>query len=130
MEDDSRSSLLKTLKDEWKLLWEVFTEDEAADEVEKDQPTLEQIHQVTKDLSEDRKLLNQQIEKLNKEIDLHAAKLETLRLLGSEEENTLKRMFELNDLGQNLANALQKLDLKLRRARQREEELLKEAEIA
>jgi phosphate uptake regulator len=129
MEDDSRSSLIKTLKGEWKLLWEFFTEEEENVPVhEKESLSLEQIHQVTKDLSEDRKLLNQKIEKLNKEIDLHAAKLETLRLLGSEEDNTLKRMLELTDLGQNLGNALQKLDLKLRRTRLQEEELLKQEE--
>ena len=130
MEEDSRSSLIKTLKGEWKLLWESFSEEEETSPSREKELTLEQIHQLTKDLSEDRKALNQKIEKLNKEIDLHAAKLETLRLLGSEEENTLKRMLELTDLGQNLANALQKLDLKLRRARMQEEELLKDAETA
>lgn len=132
MRDNGRSSLIKTLKSEWKLLWESFTEGDGdlASAETKEPLTLEQIRQLTKDLSEDRKLLNQKIEKLNKEIDLHAVKLDTLRLIGSQDEETLKRMLELTDLGQNLANALQKLDQKLRRARLQEEELTKAAETA
>jgi hypothetical protein len=135
MGDGSRSTLVKSLKDEWNLLWESIAgekEDEKNSEPDAfvtgklEALTLDQVKEITKSLSDDRKKLNQKLEKLNKEIDLNSAKLESLRLVGSQDETTLKRIVELNDLGQSMAESLHRLDLKLRRAHQREEEIRQE----
>lgn len=135
MEDGSRSrrSLVESLKGEWKLLWETLAGDlqneehseEDLDHEKLEVMTLEKVRELTKSLSENRKSLNQKLEKLNKEIDLNAAKLESLQLVGSKDERTLKRMEDLTDQGQSMAESLQKLDLKLRSAHQLEEELRK-----
>lgn len=129
MGDDSRSrSMVGTLKNEWSLLMDMFQgEDlEAKDAFETGKLevlSLNQIRSMTKALSEDRKKINQRLESLNKELDLNAAKLESLRLGGQDHEQTLSRIHELTDLGQNLSEALDKLDSRLKEARQKEEEL-------
>ncbi len=133
MGDGSRSSLVKSLKGEWNLLWESLAgdKDESAS-VDSDDAfetgklkilSIDQINEITKNLSEDRKKLNQKIEKLQKEIELNSAKLESLRLVGSPDQSTLKRIVELTDLGQSLAEQLEKIDQKIRSARQLEDGL-------
>ncbi|MNL75896.1 hypothetical protein D3C87_2017750 [compost metagenome] len=85
--------------------------------------TVAQVREITKSLSEGRKKLNQKLEILNKEIDLNTAKLESLSLVGGDKDATLKRINELSDIGQNLTDALMKLDDKLRLAREQEDEV-------
>lgn len=132
----SNKSTVSKLKNEWALFWESI----AGEDIE-DEKTLrakaedafhsgklevlgvEQLHQMSKALSEDRKHLNQKLENLNKELDLNSAKLETLRLVGSNEEDTLKRINELHDIGQSLGNQLVKIDEKLRWTRSKQQEL-------
>lgn len=133
MGDDSSKSIVKSLKNEWALFWEVFQGED-----EQGQPNLEtaklevlslnQVREITKALIEDRKRINQRLETLSKEIDLNSVKLESLRLVGADEENTLARINELNDLGQSLSTALEKLDNQLRAVRNRESELHQEIE--
>lgn len=133
MGDDSSRSIVKSLKNEWALFWEAFQGED-----EQGQPDLEngklevlslnQVREITKALIEDRKRINQKLETLSKEIDLNSAKLESLRLVGAEEDNTLARINELNDLGQSMAVALEKLDNQLRAVRDREIELHEEIE--
>jgi hypothetical protein len=57
-------------------------------------------------------------------LELNAAKLESLRLVGSEDEDTLKRIGELNDIGQVLTEQLNKLDEKIKWTRIKQEEIL------
>lgn len=129
MDDGSSSSAVKKLKNEWALFWESIAGEE--DDSEKDAfqtgkleaLTLEQLREITKALSQDRKKLNQKLESLNKELDLNAAKLESLRLVGGEDEATLKRIGELTDMGQTLSDQLNKLDENIRRARFSEDEI-------
>ncbi|MGE5087076.1 MAG: hypothetical protein ACM3MG_12295 [Bacillota bacterium] len=133
MGDDSNRSIVKSLKNEWALFWEAFQGED-----EEGQPKLEtgklevlslsQVREITKALIEDRKRINQKLETLSKEIDLNSAKLESLRLVGAEEENTLARINELNDLGQSMATALEKIDNQLRAVRERESQLHQEIE--
>lgn len=136
MGDDSSRSFVQSLKNEWALLWEVFSEEET-DESHKDAFETgkldilgpEQIRDMTKALSEGRRKLNQKLETVNKELDSNAAQLEQLRAQGKSDEDTVKRINELNDLGQSVSDALVRLDERLKMARQREEELREEAEV-
>ncbi|MFN8790159.1 MAG: hypothetical protein ACK5Y2_01735 [Bdellovibrionales bacterium] len=118
----------RPFKIEWSLFWEGLLGDHA--DSEKDglesgggllspvQPlSRDKIQALIKDLSNQRKLLHKQIEKLNKEIELSSTKVESLRLVGSEPEETLNRINELTDRGQELSLQLEKLDRKLKWAR-------------
>ncbi|MBO9667472.1 MAG: hypothetical protein J7501_11755 [Bdellovibrio sp.] len=134
MGDDSSRSIVKSLKNEWALFWEAFQGEEVTDETKDafesgklEVLSLNQVREITKALIEDRKRLNQKLETLSKEIDLNSAKLESLRLVGGEEDETLKRIHELNDLGQSMAMALEKLDSQLRTVRNKEIEIQEEA---
>lgn len=131
MGDDSSRSIVRALKIEWSLFWEAFQkEDKEILPVEKlEVMSLEQARDIAKSLSNDRKLINQKLESLTKEIDLNTAKLEGLRLVGASLEETLKRIEELNDLGQTMATSLEKVDDKLRKLRDREN-TLRETELA
>lgn len=129
MGDDSSRSIIKALKNEWSLLLEAFQGDKEEDIFETGKLQvlgMEQIREMTKALVEDRKKINQKLESLSKEIDLNSAKLESLRLVGAEEDITLKRIHELNDLGQSMAQALSKLDKKLREIRATEDKIQEE----
>ena len=125
MGDDSSKSIVRALKIEWSLFWEAFQkEDKEILPVEKlEVLNLEQARAIAKSLSNDRKLINQKLESLTKEIDLNSAKLEGLRLVGASVEETLHRIEELNDLGQAMATSLGKVDEKLRKLRDRENRL-------
>jgi hypothetical protein len=143
MDDGSSNenkSAVSRLKNEWALFWESIAGDEAEDEASLQAKaddafhtgkleilSVEQIHEISKKLSQDRKRLHQKLETLNKELDLNAAKLETLRLVGGSEEETLKRINELNDIGQILGNQLSKLDEKIKWARGKQKQFLAEA---
>ena len=125
MGDGSSRSIIKSLKNEWSLFLEAFHGEEHDDKTELLEATaepldLDQIRQMTKNLVENRKKLNQKMESINKEIDLNSAKLESLRLGGGEDQEILTRIHELNDLGQGLATALNKLDQRLRSIREQE----------
>lgn len=138
MGDDSSRSIVKSLKNEWSLFLEAFQgedhESEAKPQDSQDAFStgqleildLDQIREMTKALVEDRKKLNQKLESLSKEIDLNSAKLESLRLVGAQEDETMNRINELHDLGQSMAQALQKLDKKLRSIREQEDRLNEE----
>lgn len=131
MGDDSSRSIVRALKIEWSLFWEAFQkEDKEILPVEKlEVMSLEQAREIAKALSNDRKLINQKLESLTKEIDLNSAKLEGLRLVGASVEDTLQRIEELNDLGQTMATSLAKVDEKLRKLRDREN-TIRETELA
>lgn len=125
MGDDSNRSIVRALKIEWSLFWEAFQKEDKeilpADKLEV--MSLEQAREIAKALSNDRKLINQKLESLSKEIDLNTAKLEGLRLVGASEEDTLKRIDELNDLGQSMVTSLAKVNDKLRKLRDREDSI-------
>ncbi len=124
MGDGSSRSIVKALKNEWSLFWEAIQGDESSQpEFPKAQleiMSLDQARELARSLSDGRKKINQRLESLNKEIDLNSAKLETLRLVGALEDETLKRIHELNDIGQTMAEAMLKLDQRLRLLRDQE----------
>lgn len=130
----NQKSLVQSLKTEWALFWEsIAGENETADkgqllenafETGKLQPmSLDDVRSLTRALSQDRRKLNRRLESLKKEIDLNTAKLESLRLVGGEDDETFRKISELNDQGQSLSNELSKLDSQLRLARTKEEEI-------
>ncbi|WP_413943498.1 hypothetical protein [Bdellovibrio sp. HCB-162] len=126
MGDDSSRSIIKALKNEWSLFLEAFQGDKEEDAFETGKLevlSLDEIREMTKALVEDRKKINQKLESLSKEIDLNSAKLESLRLVGGEEDITLKRIHELNDLGQTMAQMLSRLDHRLREIREQENKI-------
>ncbi|MFS4458636.1 hypothetical protein [Bdellovibrio sp. HCB2-146] len=128
MGDDSSRSIINALKNEWSLFWDAFQKEEKSESEEllTEKPevmSLDQAREIAKALSEDRKKINQKLESLSKEIELNSAKLEGLRLVGGSEDDTIKRIEELNDLGQVMAVSLAKLDLKLRTLREQENAL-------
>lgn len=131
MGDDSSRSIVKALKNEWSLLWDAFQgeESETKNTVDAFETgklevlSLDEVREITRALIEDRKKLNQKLELISKELDLNSAKLESLRLVGAEEESTMKRIHELHDLGQSMATALEKLDKQLRAVREKEDKI-------
>lgn len=124
MGDDSSRSIIKSLRNEWSLFLEAFQGEEEPD-LEKNLD-IDEIRHVTKILLADRKLLNQKLESLSKEIDLNTAKLESLRLGGVDESAALARVHELHDNAEGVAMAMEKLDRKLREIRDDENQFNEE----
>jgi len=131
------------LKTEWNLFWETILgeeHDEAA-AAEKEQTkdpfvtgkletlTLDQIKAITKALSSDRRKLNQRMETLNREIEENSQRLESLKLVGGEPEDTVQKINELNDLGQTLSEQLNRINERLKIARSREDKIKKQARL-
>jgi hypothetical protein len=71
--------------------------------------------------------LNQRLEALNKELDLNAAKLDSLRLVGGETSLTENRIHELSDLGQKLSLELNNVNQRIKLAHERENILNEES---
>jgi chromosome segregation ATPase len=116
------------MKNEWSLFWGSLAGDEeesgeiALEDVDGlEAMTLEDVRHLTRELSEDRRRLNQRLESLAKELELNNAKLESLKLVGAQPEETVSRMQELNEQGQQLTQEMHRLDLKLRKAREIED---------
>ncbi len=136
---------LDSLKSEWNLFWEniVGDDDETAakdakkaavsEESQKDpfstgkleRLSLEQIKAITKVLSQDRAQLNQKLEKINRELEENMAKAQSLALVGGDFEEAQSKTSELNELGQQVAADLGKIDEQLKLARRREDVLKK-----
>ena len=126
---------LEGLKTEWNLFWEtILGEDENTQAPEIKDPfitgrlevlTLDQIKAITKALSSDRKVLNQRLEAINKELEENSAKLESLKLVGGDFSEASQKINELSDLGQNLSEQLDRINNRLKIARSREDEIKK-----
>lgn len=132
MGDDSRRrSIVESLKNEWSLLWEsIAGEEEGPGEAEDsfdNSPvrvlSLEDVRRMTRDLSHGRRQLNQRLESLNKELELNTAKLESLRLVGGEDEDTIRKINDLSEQGQKVSHELSQLDEKLKIARSHEDKI-------
>jgi chromosome segregation ATPase len=130
MGDDSSSSIVQSLRNEWSLFWESLSgempekKDENSFETGKLKVlSLDDVRRLTRELSQGRKRLNQRLESLTKELELNSAKLESLRMMGSEDEETLRKINELNDQGQRLSHELARLDQTLSAARAHEDDI-------
>lgn len=136
--EKKKSGLIDGLKTEWALFWDTILGDEEIEStgdgpVIKDpfvngkleSLSLEQVKAITRALSSDRKKLNQKLESLNKEIELNSVKLDSLKLVGGDFEDPLKRINELSDQGQRFSDQLNEINERLRLARQREDAIKK-----
>lgn len=130
-----RVGYLEGLKTEWNLFWEtILGDDENTETPEIKDPfvtgrlevlTWDQIKAITKALSSDRKVLNQRLEAINKEIEENTAKLESMKLVGGDTEEASLKINELSDLGQSLSEQLDRINNRLKIARSREDEIKK-----
>ena len=134
---NSPSSLVNNLKNEWSLFWNSlsgdFIESDSEDPFKTGKIqvlTLEQIRDITKALSKNRRLVNQKIESLNKEIELNSVKLETVRLIGAQDDEIVHRINNLSDEGQILSQELSKIDERLKIIHHTEEEVRKNSQPA
>jgi hypothetical protein len=135
-------SFYEGLKNEWSLFWDNIIEDEVNDaekaehqpEIDKNEKdpfltgkieklSLIQLKEITKALSMDRKILNQKLESINKELDLNNAKLESLKLVGSDYSDTEARIHELTNLGHQFSERLNLIDERIKKARSIEKNL-------
>lgn len=131
--NQQEESFVETIKADWNLFWHGIIGDEenkeTQDEIAKtklESLTLDQIKKITKSLSHDRKVLNQRIEEVNKELDLNSEKIESLKLVGGELEETVEHINRLNDIGQQLTTQIDKLNNQLKFFRTREDFLKSE----
>lgn len=141
---NSKPNSKNPLKIEWTLFWEGLLGDGRSDsasekllEVDPKDPQeiiralpREKIPQLKRELSAQRNELHKRIEKLHKELELNTNKLESLQLVGGESEETIERINELTDLGQELSFQLEKLDQKLKWVRELEKEDASERNLA
>lgn len=131
----SNRSLLENLRHEWALLWHSISGDEiefqnvqqlGQDFFEK--LDFEQLRKIGKKLSNERKIVHQQLEHMQKELEILNAKAEGLKLVGGEAGETEKRIDQLHDQGVLLTDQLQVIDQKLKLIRERELQILEELE--
>ncbi len=120
-----------TLRAEWQLFWDALFGptsqlhfEEKTQGLEQDL-SLDNIRLITKNLSQTRRKLNQELEKIKSEIEQKSQLLENLKVVGSPIEETLARIHELNELGQNTSQKLEDLSGRLKRARKIEDQLKK-----
>lgn len=132
MGDDS-SHRLGSFKKEWNLFWDGLFADRPDIEIEDETPkkfakieslSIDDIKEISKSLSADRKSLNQKLEHLNRELELNSTKLESLRLVGSDETETLQRISDLSDQGIRLTKELNKINHQINWIRDQESILL------
>lgn len=117
-----KNGFVDSFKNEWSLFWEGLTGSEVEIRSHQDeefalmkiQPmTMKQIKDITKGLSEEKMKLNQKLESIHREIELNTAKLQSVQLMGGNSDDTLLRINELTDQGQQLTSELEKLDSRL-----------------
>ena len=128
-------SFLENIKMEWSLFWAgIAGEDEtpAPGESKFEDPfetgklhilTIEQVKQITRALSQDRKKINQKIEQINREIDLNTERLDSIKLVSGDSTEIIGEINKLNDIGMKLGLQLEKVSHQLDRFRSREDEL-------
>jgi prefoldin subunit 5 len=131
---EEAGSFLENIKVEWKLFWMGIVGDDEADETADEAEaflkagklqllTIEQIKQITRALSLDRKRINQRIEQIQREIESNTERIASLRLVGSDTDSTIEEISKLNDIGEKLSQQLQKVDAQMQQFHAREDEL-------
>ncbi len=129
MSDGHRPSLMRALKNEWRLFWDSVRKESSKKSEDPfltgqlEPLNLDQVKEIMRTLSDDRKQLNQQLEKLTREIEINSTQLEKIRKLGAEDEVMVKRIGALNDLGLSIVECLQRLDERVHFAHTREAEI-------
>jgi len=114
-------STKKTLRTEWSLLVESFIDDSEL-EVTKNKLnlkglSLEFVVEQIKELSGQKKILFQKIEKIKNEIEQQQAIHENLLLVGSDTQEINFQLDKLQEQGQLISEEIQKIDEKLKKMR-------------
>ena len=118
-------SFLDSLRNEWKLFWAGIVGDEPVEgaDLSADNQfplkalTAEQVRNLIRTLSNDRRRIHRRLEWLNHEIEEKTRTLETIELVGGEKEATLKEIEKLSDLGLQISSELERLNQRLKDAR-------------
>jgi len=115
MKDDSRN--FSGLRDEWSLLVHSIIDDGSADEkmqkADLQELSIEQIKNVKRDLSEQRKNLNREIEQIKSRIERAHAVLENLELVGSAPDDIQNEIEKLNQQGEKISGQITTIDKQL-----------------
>lgn len=123
MKDDSSQN---GLKQEWSLLIHSFLEDDSnkfkiVDRLKTEDISVERIKAVKKELSAQRKKMNQAIEKIKIKIDQVSTVIENLKLVGSDTTGLLKEIDFLNNEGEKMSEEVLVLDQKIKRIHELQE---------
>lgn len=123
MKDDSSQS---GLKQEWSLLIHSFLEDESikleiVDKMKSSELSIERIKSIKKELSAQRKKMNQAIEKIKIKIEQVTTVIENLRLVGSDISGLMKEIDFLNNEGEKMSEEVLMLDQKIKRIHELQE---------
>lgn len=114
-EETKGGGILETLKSEWALFWASLSEDD--DQIQnKHYARFEEkeVPELLKSLSSQRNQINKKLESIKREIELSTAKVESLRLVGSDFSEIEEGIQELSNEGFRLSEDLSRLDEKLK----------------
>lgn len=123
MKDDSSQS---GLKQEWSLLIHSFLEDdsnklEIVDKMKSSELSIERIKSLKKELSAQRKKMNQAIEKIKIKIEQVTTVIENLKLVGSDASGLMKEIDFLSNEGEKMSEEVLMLDQKIKRIHELQE---------
>jgi methyl-accepting chemotaxis protein len=123
MKDDSSQS---GLKQEWSLLIHSFLEDdsnklELVDKMKSSELSVERIKSIKKELSAQRKKMNQAIEKIKIKIEQVNTVIENLKLVGSDASGLMKEIDFLSNEGEKISEEVLMLDQKIKRIHELQE---------
>lgn len=123
MKDDSSQS---GLKQEWSLLIHSFLEEdtnklEIVGKMKSSELSVERIKTIKKELSAQRKKMNQAIEKIKIKIDQVSTVIENLRLVGSDATGLMKEIDFLSNEGEKISEEVLMLDQKIKRIHELQE---------
>ncbi len=123
MKDDSSQN---GLKQEWSLLIHSFLEDdtnkfEIVDKMKSSELSVERIKSIKKELSAQRKKMNQAIEKIKIKIDQVTTVIENLKLVGSDTSGLMKEIDFLSNEGEKMSEEVMMLDQKIKRIHELQE---------
>jgi uncharacterized coiled-coil DUF342 family protein len=139
MNDGSSNGKNKSLRSEWSILVQSFVEDELIEEaVDKNQKLIgqlksqglafEDLKAYSKQLSVERKSINNQIEDIKNSIDDKHQTIENLILVKSDTSDVLAEIEELNRLGEQLSKKMSQIEKKSKSLRLAESLYLAELE--
>ena len=123
MKDDSSQT---GLKQEWSLLIHSFLEDdsnklEIVDKMKSSELSIERIKSIKKELSAQRKKMNQAIEKIKIKIEQVTTVIENLKLVGSDTSGLMKEIDFLSNEGEKMSEEVLMLDQKIKRIHELQE---------
>lgn len=122
-------SFLEGIKQEWQLFWHTIVDEFSDSNSEAKSSDLlnsnvasqlnsEKIRTLSRTLSADRRKINQRLEKIQKEIELNQAKLESLQISGQSTDAVNQRINELHELGGLMSQELQVVDARIKKTRE------------